>query len=69
MLKVDIIICKGIVINLYDITVAINFSIITCRVPRAGLPAARASVYTDTRPSALRMYVCTLWRCLLCKMY
>lgn len=25
MLKVDIIICKGIVINLYDIIVAINF--------------------------------------------
>lgn len=76
MLKVDIIICKGIVINLYDITVAINFSIITCRVcgrasgrRRPRPRPRRASVYTGTRPRALRMYVCTLWRCLLCKMY
>lgn len=37
MLKVDIIICKGIVINLYDITVAlIFFSIVNGRRSRAG---------------------------------
>lgn len=32
-----IIICKGIVINLYDIAIAINFSIITSRAVRASL--------------------------------
>lgn len=58
---------KKIVIHLYDIAVAINFSMITSRAART-VPA-RASVYSmyDTRP--VRMYVCTLWRCLLCKMY
>lgn len=44
MLKVDIIIFKGIVINLYDITVVIFFSIITCRATRA-LRRPRLCIY------------------------
>lgn len=39
MLKVDIIICKGIVITLYDIAVAINF---------LSAVVERRSVYTTT---------------------
>lgn len=60
MLKVDIIICKGIVINLYDIIVAINFFLSSlCRGPQVTASRTSASVYTDTRRdlAPLRVYV------------
>lgn len=60
MIKVDIIIFKGIVINLYDITVALIFFCIISRERR------RRARRAGRRP---RLYVCTLWRCLLCQMY